>query len=131
MKLIVLTKSLTILAICSISAIFNCDRINAATSGKQSSQIGRSDLAQNLQQQTDLLLVAGIQKFKVKDYAGAISEFSKAIQLNPSSEKAWYNRAVSYGASGNRQGAIDDYSQVIKLNPQHTTSYYNRAVFKE
>ena len=56
----------------------------------------------------------------------AISEFSKAIELNPRSDKAFYDRGRAYSAKGDFGNALVDYSQAININsPESIQSAYN------
>ena len=130
MRLPVIFGTMTTIAILSTSSIASNNNANAAPS--QTARIRNSDrLAQNSQQQADLLLKAGNQKFRTRDYAGAIVDFSRAIQIAPNFEKAFYNRGVSYDLSNNKQSAIDNYSQAIQLNSQKLASYFNRSVARD
>ena len=40
-------------------------------------------------------LYCGNDKFEANDYTGAISDYSKAIELDPNDFDAYYNRALS------------------------------------
>ena len=37
----------------------------------------------------------GLSKHELQDYRGAISDYSKAIELNPNDAAAYYNRGVA------------------------------------
>ena len=54
--------------------------------------IPQQTIAQNLQRQADSLLTSGNQKFRNRDYPGALTDYSEAIKLSPKFEKAFYNR---------------------------------------
>ena len=81
----------------------------------------------------------------------AISDFTKAIELNPIAEayldrgaarkdkgdrdgaiadytKACYERGILRGARGDLDGAIADFTKVIEVNPQHAKAYANRGI---
>ena len=57
----------------------------------------------------------------------AITDYSRAIVLNPDHAETFYNRANSYADLGDHKRAIDDYSQAIRLKPDFHAAYYNRA----
>ena len=71
----------------------------------------------------------GNSKFKLKDYNGAISNFTKAIELNPEYTNAYYNRALAKDRLNNHYGAISDYSKAIELDPKEDV-YCDRGVSK-
>ena len=61
-----------------------------------------------------------IEKFNLKDYQGAIKDFSKAINLNRKNEDAFTKRGIVKFFLKDNQGAIDDYSEALKLNPKNS-----------
>ena len=69
----------------------------------------------------------GISKFNLKDYKGAISEFSKTIILNPNYADAYINRGISKKKTLDYTGAIADYNKAIQLEPYDTIAYFNRG----
>jgi tetratricopeptide (TPR) repeat protein len=50
-----------------------------------------------------------------KDHA--LTDYSKAIQLNPKLAKAYNNRGIIYRDKGDEDQAIVDYNQALQLNP--------------
>ena len=72
----------------------------------------------------------GISKFSLKDYKGAISEFSKTIILNPNYADAYINRGISKKKTLDYTGAITDYNKAIQLNPNNSDYFYNRGIAK-
>ena len=89
--------------------------------------------------------VQGQKKYRVNDYKEAITDFDKAIQLNPEIWMSYYNRgtakvrlaefAKKHGNVGQArelyQAAIDDYTQTLKINPDSIRAYRNRGHAKE
>ena len=61
------------------------------------------------------------------DHYGAISDYTKAIEIDPNDEKAYYNRGISKRKLEDYYGAISDYTKAIEINPQYATAYYNRG----
>ncbi|MBI2830622.1 MAG: tetratricopeptide repeat protein [Chloroflexi bacterium] len=61
------------------------------------------------------------------DFANAISDFTKAIELDPRSAEAYFHRGNAYSDSGDDEQAIADYTKSIDLNPKEGNPYYNRA----
>jgi len=70
----------------------------------------------------------GLEKAKQKDYAGAIEEFNRALQLTPYFAEAYFQRGLAYYDSGAILQAVADYTEVLKLNPQSLEAYYSRAL---
>tara|TARA_B100000287_G_C20445214_1_gene707245 strand:+ start:256 stop:735 length:480 start_codon:yes stop_codon:yes gene_type:complete len=72
----------------------------------------------------------GNQKFDLGDYSGAISDYNKAIEINPRDADAYYNRGIAKGKSKDLSGAIVDFTKVIEINPREADAYYNRGIAK-
>jgi tetratricopeptide (TPR) repeat protein len=57
----------------------------------------------------------------------AINCFSKAIEIDPSHHKAYFNRGSCYAKSGNYEEALSDFNKAIELASTSGEYYYNRA----
>ena len=55
----------------------------------------------------------------------AISNYMKAIQLNPMHIKAYYNLGIALYAEGRNMEAISNYKIAIKLRPGFAYAHYN------
>ena len=64
------------------------------------------------------------------DHYGAISDFTKAIEINPS-EGAYYNRGWNKAKLKDYYGAISDYTKAIEIDPKNFNAYGNRGIAKE
>ena len=82
-------------------------------------------------QTTNFYINRGNDKAEVSDHYGAISDFTKAIEINPKSYLAYYNRANSKDELKDYYGAIADYTKAIEINPNDTDLYVNRSIAKE
>ena len=74
---------------------------------------------------------AGIEKGKSGDLQGAITDFNKAIEINPQDAYAYYNRGLAKSYLKDYQGAIADYNKAIEINPQDADAYTNRGSAKQ
>ncbi|PMB43549.1 hypothetical protein CEN40_15570 [Fischerella thermalis CCMEE 5205] len=70
----------------------------------------------------------GLARAKQKDYAGAIAEFTRAIETNPHFADAFYQRGLAYYDSGEILLAVSDYTEALQLNPESVEAYYCRAL---
>ena len=91
---------------------------------------------QMLEKIQELLLIAedpklyhmrGLAKYMLLDYEGAIKDYDKAIELDPSYTNAYFNRAYTKNDIGYYEDAIQDYTKVIELNPNDTSAYFYRG----
>ena len=69
----------------------------------------------------------GWTKYNNGDYDGAISDYTKAIELNPNYEMALFYRGTLLLQEGYNTDAIPDFDRVIKLNSNHSEAYYRRS----
>ena len=53
------------------------------------------------------------------DHYGAISDYTKAIEIDPKDSVAFYNRGISKRKLKDYYGAIYDYTKAIEINPQY------------
>ena len=72
----------------------------------------------------------GWTKYNNGDYDGAISDYTKAIELNPNYEMALFYRGTLLLQEGYDTDAIPDFDRVIKLNNNHSEAYFRRALAK-
>ncbi|RKU20572.1 hypothetical protein C6503_05795 [Candidatus Poribacteria bacterium] len=72
----------------------------------------------------------GKEKLDAKDYAGAVVDFDKAIELNPAYVRAYYERGRVQAYLGNYDSAIASCTQVIEIDPDAPDAYYLRGSVK-
>ncbi len=76
------------------------------------------------------LYQSGLKKNELKDYKGAIQDYTKAIGLNNTYKLAYLNRGNSKSELNDYIGAIEDYTKVIEIDPKNSKAYYNRGLAK-
>ena len=62
------------------------------------------------------------------DRERAISDYTKAIELDPNNASAYYNRGLAYYKKGDFYPAIADFTKAIARNPDHAKAYYSRGL---
>jgi Flp pilus assembly protein TadD len=70
---------------------------------------------------------SGTQKYKQGDHNGAISDFTRAIEINPGYWKAYNSRGVVKWDKGDLDGALSDHTKSIELNPENAAAYATAA----
>ena len=78
-------------------------------------------------QQTNLDFELGKNNYHESDWGGAITNFSKTIELGYNLYDSYSYRAYSLAMRGSSNAAIADCNQVIKLNPADSRGYYWRS----
>ena len=73
----------------------------------------------------------GYDKGKRGDHYGAISDYTKAIEIDPKDPDAYYNRGWNKRKLKDNYGAISDYTKAIEINPNYKSAFKNRGIAKE
>jgi tetratricopeptide (TPR) repeat protein len=63
----------------------------------------------------------------MKDYKGAVEDFTQAIQLNPDLAEAYSLRSLVRYDLGDKKGAIEDSTQAIRIAPDNAKAYLIRG----
>jgi Tfp pilus assembly protein PilF len=69
----------------------------------------------------------GIAFAEKGQYEQAISDFNKALEINPRYNKAYNNRGIVYRLRGQYHQAISDFNKAISTNPLDAEAYNNLA----
>ncbi|MBM3253421.1 MAG: tetratricopeptide repeat protein, partial [Candidatus Omnitrophica bacterium] len=78
-------------------------------------------------QSAEEVLNKGTTYMKEGKVSEAIMEFTKAIQMNPSSLKGYFARGIAHGTNGNFGEALSDFNKVIEINPKFVPAYIVRG----
>ena len=70
----------------------------------------------------------GMKKHYENDHYGAISNYTKAIQMSPNVGEYYYNRGLSKNKIKDYEGAISDFTKAIELKPQFADAYRDRGL---
>ncbi len=68
-------------------------------------------------------LYKNLQKYEL-----ALSDYNKAIEINPNYAYAYLNRGILYRDLQKYELALSDYSKAIEINPNYAEAYVNRGV---
>ena len=71
-----------------------------------------------------------IYLFKLQNYISAISEYSKALALNPLHFEITNNRGVAKHKNGKLKEALIDYEKAAMLSPENAIVYFNLGMIK-
>ncbi len=70
----------------------------------------------------------GLAQLMLENVPSAIADFSRAITLDASNHRAFYNRACACHKKRDYIGAIQDFSIALQLDPGHAEAYLNRGL---
>ncbi len=70
----------------------------------------------------------GVVYFEKGQYDDAISDYTKALEINPRYAVAFNNRGNAYQGKGQYDQAISDYNKALEINPRFALAYYNRGL---
>ena len=73
-------------------------------------------------------MIKGNGYFGQSQWDEAITEYSKAIELNPRLVEAYENRGMAYENGKDPDKAIIDYTKVVELDPSNAFNYVRRAL---
>ncbi|MGE0431727.1 MAG: tetratricopeptide repeat protein [Planctomycetota bacterium] len=76
---------------------------------------------------TDTFYLGLLCAIGTHEHQKAIDWYTKTIELEPTHDKAWNNRALERIATGDLKGAIDDLTRLIELQPGDALAWSNRA----
>lgn len=85
------------------------------------------DVPNEKQQALHYYSTIGMEKYQSKDYAGAISDYTSGLAVDPLNDILFSLRGVAKIDSHDFSGAIADFTQAIQLNQQSAEAYCNRG----
>lgn len=118
-------KSLFLLSPLPIITLFICLLIISNTSAQANDEFAEQYKA--FQQ----YMKSASAAFQKKDYATAIINYSKAIELSPFEVSNYYNRGIAYYKNGKEKEAEEDFSRVIIMDPRMSSAYVYRGLCLE
>ncbi|MBD2576585.1 tetratricopeptide repeat protein [Oscillatoria sp. FACHB-1406] len=73
----------------------------------------------------------GVERYEIEDFAGALSDWEKAIELRPSYYQAWNNRGLALKQLGRPEESLICYRQALELEPTYYKAWYNQGIVLE
>jgi tetratricopeptide (TPR) repeat protein len=70
----------------------------------------------------------GILYYNQQKYDLALSDYNKAIEINPNYAEAYYNRGILYKNLQKYDLALSDWNKAIDINPNYAVAYNNRGL---
>ena len=92
-----------------------------------------NDLSPPLKQEigAEELYNQGIEKYKNGDLQGALSDYTKAVELGHVNADIYMRRGIIFYELELYKEAIEDFEKVIQLEPDHSLAYYGRGLVRE
>ena len=73
------------------------------------------------------LLARGSVYLKLGNSSNAVSDFSKAIEIDSKHPKAYHLRGLAREMAGKNDEALTDFNKAIDIEPKYGAAYYSRA----
>jgi len=70
----------------------------------------------------------GTCRIMTEDYERAISDFRKAIALNPKSRRGYLFMGIAHAILGNHELAAQNYGSALKADPGYALAYFTRSI---
>ena len=79
--------------------------------------VPRCDAMQSPSEDAAGYSVRGNIALNKKQYDQAISDYTRALEINPRLAEVYHNRGFAYQQNGQNDQAIADYSKALEINP--------------
>jgi len=76
-----------------------------------------ANISISLQESSKAYIYSAFAKNILDDKAGAISDYTRSLQIDPSDKVSYYNRGLIKSNQGDRRGAIADFNKAIQIDP--------------
>ena len=73
----------------------------------------------------------GEEKYKARDFEGAIMDFTLALEKDPGNPEILYQRAMSYFHLGKKSLTLIDLDEAVEMQPNYAFRYSSRAFMRD
>lgn len=73
----------------------------------------------------------GTQRQEAGDLAGAVADFTAAIELAPGELAPRFNRGNALALSGDLEGAFSDYTEALRISPEFAPAHQRRGLTRQ
>ncbi|MCR5261348.1 MAG: tetratricopeptide repeat protein [Candidatus Gastranaerophilales bacterium] len=84
-------------------------------------------MADSLDKDAKFYTNSGIDKTNSGDFAGALEDFNKSLEIKPDWALTYFSKAIVFHNLQRLEDAFENYSKAIELKPDMVDAYYNRA----
>jgi tetratricopeptide (TPR) repeat protein len=99
-----------------------------AASGRLQKALSAGDAAIRLSPNyAEAYRLRGRTRVEMRDYDGALADYSRAIELNDGYVEAYQNRGSARLRRGDNSGALADYDEAVRRDPSSAENWLNRA----
>ena len=72
----------------------------------------------------------GKDRYAAGDREGALSDYNKALKIDPKDTNTYARRAAVLSDKGDQTGALSDYNKALELDARNSFAYYGRGYLK-
>ena len=120
-------RTALIVLILTVSLLLSHTTIRQIDLWKDSITFWSHAIANSSAPESDLYIFRGGAFEKNGQFDKALTDYAKAIAINPRNSLAYFNRGIHYMNRGLFDSAIDDFGTAMKLTPNDMDIYINRG----
>src|SRR5262245_27322103 len=124
-----------VMAVVAVALVSGCAKPPAAWHGLMYYEQGRYRRAlaafdEAVREQPSAAAYAnrGTTRIRLGDTAGAIADFTSALQLTPNDSEILFNRGNARLVAGDPRGAVTDFTRAVELRPDFPLAIFNRGI---
>ena len=84
-----------------------------------------------IRKSNDTYFQRALSKYQLKDYPGAIEDYTESLKLKPDYKSAILNRGIAYYMLEKDALAMTDLNRAIELDPKSDKAFYFRGKLKK
>ncbi len=69
----------------------------------------------------------GLKHVSAGEFAKAIADWEKVLNINPNLSEAWHNRGSALGRLGNYEAAVESFQNALTIDPKNYQAWNDRA----